>query len=358
MTKQVRRTIIAAAAMLLISLILLVRFAGPFAGGGRTADLEEGSVSLATLFTDEELHARLQRELTVFTERFPGVEIDHRAVPHRDLSSALHAGEPTADLVTIVNPAAFEADRFHAPPVPWSGQLWMLYFNRPVLERALGEIPPQPQNINELVALFERVHAAGLTPLALGASHGWPLTALIQHLSGALAADGGDTAWNIAAGRAAIDGPEIRRTIELLRQWRERGWISADAPQQPWTAGVRQVLAGEAAFTLLNQQFFTPVPPDRRGEIGFYAFPTPWAVGSVIYLARPSDSEDRHVVREMQRFLTSAGTVDRLSRNLARPFFGGVQDAALPDRLIPSITADPNTPYHRRLWQTAVAGIW
>ena len=351
---------VAALILLLVTIVLLFRWAGGDATrrGETMTELEPDTVRLSTLFVDEEMHARLDRELEIFRERYPQIEIEHDAVPYRTVSRNLMDGESPADLITILNPATFGSDGFHASPVPWSGEIWTLYYNRRVLDRVLGQPPTQPQNFGELIELFERVDAGGLRPLALGASHGWPLTSLVQHVAGGLAGNRGTVAQDIAAGRVDPDGPELQRVFALLREWRERSWIPADAPHQPWTAGVRQVLEGEAAFTLLNQQFFTPVPYARRDEIAFLVFPGEWAIGSVIYLARPSGRPDRPAVVALESFLTSPGTVDRLERTLGRPFFGGVQDAALPAVLIPSITGDPNAPYHRRLWQAAVDAVW
>ena len=336
-----------------VAAALVFRFAASESAAGKPDE-----VSVWTLFFDEAPQRAVEAEFPNFTDRFPGWTVNHRALPYRDLDrdfrSALASGG-VPDILTITNPAEFAQDVFHEDPVPWSGNLWVLYYSKTHLSSLLGEKPVAPSNYAELLELFGRIEKAGRRPVALGASHGWPLTSLVQHIAGAAGSPGGDgtLARDIAAGTVTPGDSRMIPVFEELRMWRSRGWLASGSAEEPWTAGVRDVIAGTAAFTLLNRQFFDALPPENHPDIAFFPFPADWAVGSFIYLARPSAQPDRPAVREFRNFLLSAGVVDRLEGALALPFFGGVRDDALPARIIPSVTGNLTGSYHRELWYAA-----
>ena len=355
--RQIRIVLLSALVLLVMATVGVLVYTRNTVPG--STEIGPDRVTFAVFFLDEAYYARLDRELDVFRSTYPQVAVELRSVSGRNMNTQLREGAAPADVVTVVNPAMFPPDTFHAPAVPWSGEFWGLYFRRSTLESVLGELPPQPNSFNELTTLFSELSDAGTRPLGIGVSHGWPLTALVQHVAGVLSQDGsGAAAARMASGDLQVDDEAFLEAVTMLREWRERGWITEDAPDQPWTYGVREVLAGDAAFAILNQQFLTAVPADLRSDIGFWRFPVEWAVGSVVHLARPSGRDDRPAVRALEGFLTSAGVVDRLERELARPFFGGVRAPTLPGTIIPSVTSDPNSAYHRNLWHTARSAIW
>lgn len=351
--------VIVAVVLAAASTVVAVLLRRPGEAPAEPAPVErEETVTITTFFVDETRREAFEVELLVFQELFPQWTPQHIATPYRETVDLLQAAAEAEmpDVVTIINPELYDGSLFHETPVPWGGNLWGLYYHEPTIVEALGEVPQRPADLDELLALFVSVAEAGLRPLAIGASHGWPLTSLVQHLAAAMYGEPA-VAREIAAERLPVDGPEIAEVLALLRTWRERGWIADNAAELAWPAGPSEVAGGDAAFTLLNDQVTTPIPAERRGEIGYLDFPGTWAIGSIYYLARPASQENRRSTSELMRFLLSAGTVDRLERAMKLPFFGGVRDTDLPESLIPSVTSTTNSPYHHALWQAAAEAI-
>jgi glucose/mannose transport system substrate-binding protein len=123
----------------------------------------------------------------------------------------------------------------------------MVYYNKAVAEE-VGVDPAAWASLDDMFADFEKVRAAGKTPLAVG-SQPFQVGYLLHALTAAI---GGAELYNRVYGPepdvTAFDTPEYREVLDTLRKFSlEAG---ADAQNRPWNETTNQVITGNALMQL------------------------------------------------------------------------------------------------------------
>lgn len=358
--------------LILLGLLLFFLLSGP-----EDTDKKEEDYALIFLpFHDEIQKERIYRVLERFHQLYPEWEVKLSTLPYRDLEAAFLSGEMEklkADFLVISNPSQFSRESFKNPPLGWTGSLWGLYYNREVLKE-LGIDPEKGTDSlskslkagtlpwQEFKVLLSSLKEKGKTPVALGASQGWPALAWFQHITALMVSP--EISKNLLSGAVPVDLPELQEVREEFAFLMREGLFPKESFALTWSGSVRMVAEGRAAFCLMNDQFLDTLRPGEDLKIGFLPFPesnpadgSSWAVGTLLYLVQPIFSEDRPITRELFNFLTSPGITELLSAQLGIPFFSPAPGArasghSLPNQLIPSITLDPGSPYSRSLWES------
>ena len=166
-----------------------------------------------------------------------------------------------------------------------------LFFNRAKLD-ALGI--EAPDSISDLEAALETAKAAGETPIMLGNTDQYPLG---SHVLGILidmyaTADEVNT-WLAGADGSTFDTPGIRKAVEKLAEWGEKGYFADGYDGRSLDDAVAAYGQGDGVFFLggsFNGSNLAKVDPDAfgftllRGAQGNYVttgtFGTPWHISS------------------------------------------------------------------------------
>ncbi len=307
----------------------------------------------------------LRQVLAEFTSLYSRIRVlDDARDPSLLRGSGLVGGAgEKADVMVATGPAPTGASVWAAPPLQWTGTLWVLAGRRDVLDRQ-ADLADRVQALREgklgtagFVELLAALKTKGLAPLTVGNSHRWPFLVWLQHW--AAATIGIDAVETLPTGRAAEDAAYLARlapAFKDLAAWRQRGWFDAAAWSQGWAQGLQPLADGTACFALLSTPLLTALPPDARQTLEFYPFPGSrggaggsWTIGSVYLIGASSASAHPQEAALLARFLTSPGVTQKLSRGLGRPFFSWQADDANPARVIPDWYGAANTPEFRVL---------
>jgi multiple sugar transport system substrate-binding protein/raffinose/stachyose/melibiose transport system substrate-binding protein len=135
--------------------------------------------------------------------------------------------------------------RMYAVPVT---QHYVAFFYNKKVFASLG-IPP-PATWERFLAACEKIKAAGIAPIALGAKEQWPAQFWYDYLL--LRTAGPDLRRELMEGRASFAGPESARAFALWKDLLDRKLFNAEMLSLDWAGAAREVQNGRAAMTLMG----------------------------------------------------------------------------------------------------------
>jgi len=144
---------------------------------------------------------------------------------------------------------------------------WAVFYRRSVFEKN-GYTPPE--NMEDFVALCQDMQSAGLTPIAFGASDGWPQMGTFDYLN--MRMHGYQFHMDLMAGNERWDGEEVRAVFEL---WADLlPYHQQSALGRTWQTAAQSLLRKESGMYVmglfLNQQF---TDPEDAEDLDFFNFP-------------------------------------------------------------------------------------
>lgn len=147
-----------------------------------------------------------------------------------------------------------------------------LWFNRQALAKAGVPTPGPGYTQQRLAQDLDKVAAAGVTPLCLGAADTFTLVELFENtLLGIVGASG----WaKIADDRFKWDGPQVHEALDTF--WKFRSQADPNAAQTTWSEAVRKLAKGECAYLSMNDSVYGELSADGAvdGEqFGYAPFP-------------------------------------------------------------------------------------
>lgn len=133
-----------------------------------------------------------------------------------------------------------------------------------------------PATWDELKGTCEAFNAAGVLPIALGASGGWPAQFYFDYLL--LRTAGAEYRASLMAGEASYADPEVVRAMELWKELIDAGCFAdgATVNAMSWTEAADQVVNGEAAMDLHGTWFMGYVNGngfEPEVDYDFFEFP-------------------------------------------------------------------------------------
>ncbi len=155
--------------------------------------------------------------------------------------------------------------------VPAALSTWGLIYNKKLLEDS-GIAPPE--SWKALEASFRALKAADVTPIALGASFGWPAGAWLTYID--MRENGGDEHLKLLSGERSFDSRSMVAALKTLENWRDLGYFGNASDAQNWADALNAVVAGRAAFTLVGASAWARVT--NRDAVAF--MPVPAGSGS------------------------------------------------------------------------------
>jgi ABC-type glycerol-3-phosphate transport system substrate-binding protein len=333
------------------------------------ASAREIPLTLLLASGDEKIDTALREVLKTYRSLYPKILVELRTAPSHSSPEAIRAMKPDVVIRSLPESAA---DRVYAePPVPWSGQLWVLAARSDYLAAAAAR---QPETVAALkagtatTAQFEALLAdaagAGFSPIAIGNSHRWPFVLWLQHWTAATAGPGAanaipsPTSSAGGAGSATVGDADpyaaLRPAFDTLMAWKAKGWLGPSTWKEGWAAGFVPLDTGKAAFALVSAAYMSPISPATRSALVYLPFPRrpddgPWSVGQASYVGVSATTKEAEAARGLLRFLTSPGITSRLAGLTARPFFAWDPKTGASPTVLPDWSAGAQTPAYEAL---------
>ncbi len=245
-----------------------------------------------------------QKLVSLFRQKYPGIQVRHTIVAHEDFKQAIRtylastrppdvltwfAGERmryfaerglVADITDLwrregweqVFPKGFQelsktGDRYTF--LPTSYYWWAVYYRKDIFQR-LGL--SEPRTWEEFLATCERLKAAGITPIAIGTKFLWPAAGWFDYLN--LRVNGPQFHIELMDGKVPYTDPRVRRVFEYWRQLIDRGYFLENHTAYDWQDAANLMIQGKAAMYLMGDFIRDQYPDDREDrELDFFRFP-------------------------------------------------------------------------------------
>ena len=179
------------------------------------------------------------------------------------------------DLVALLkknkfSPATIEGTRIDGEVYgfPLYYYVWGFIYRKSLFER-LGIRPPATWS--EFLRACERLKAAGVTPLAVGARSGWPAAAWFDYLN--LRINGIDFHRKLLRGEARFGDPRVRKVFDVWGDLlRKDYFLEATMGQEPDRV-MPYLYRNYVGMTLAASSVASRFPAALAADMGFFSFP-------------------------------------------------------------------------------------
>lgn len=151
--------------------------------------------------------------------------------------------------------------------LPQSYYWWAVYYNKEVFAKLKLQTP---KTWEEFLAVCEKLKAAGVAPLSIGAKDPWTAGGWFDYMDSAV--NGGDFHSTLLSGSVAYTDPKVKKTFGYLADLAKKGYFIPNATSLTWQAAADKLIKGEAGMSLIGQFVQGQVPPGKD-VLDFFAFP-------------------------------------------------------------------------------------
>jgi multiple sugar transport system substrate-binding protein len=169
-------------------------------------------------------------------------------------------------------PAAFKMPSSYSGHVyfmPQSWYWWAVYYNKDVFKKLNLSIP---KNQQEFYAVCDKLKAAGIAPIAIGAKDTWTAGGWFDYLDSAV--NGGEFHQKLTNGKVAYTDPAVKKTFNYIADMAKRGYFMPNASSYSWQEAANVLFRGEAGMYLMGQFIMDVAPADVKSKIDFFRFPS------------------------------------------------------------------------------------
>ena len=343
-----KKLVIAAAAFAVLVLLVIVADAGR-----KQAKLKATrpiALSLACDIEDSAVQKAIEEVLKTFSSLYPRIRVSTRYV-------ATGGGDAWAgaDLIVGSSIGVMTRAAFLEPPIPWSGELWVLAANRVYLDSAASRLGEEVKALRagraspkQFEALLADASGQGLVPFTFGNSHKWPFLLLLQHWTAATKGPKVAAALPAASGNAD-PYEEYREPFADLMRWKKNGWFPKALWGEGWTIGLAPLDKGEAAFAIVSSRLLSAMSPKGRAALDYLPFPSEsakgsWSVGRATFMGTSKSTKEKDAAKLLEKFLSSPGITSRLAEITGKPFFAWDPKTGLSPAVLQNWTAASSTP--------------
>jgi raffinose/stachyose/melibiose transport system substrate-binding protein len=254
------------------------------------------------------------------------------------LASFIDAGiiRPTTVDLSNIAPAALDSGRGadgESYGVPFAIQMQSVIYNKAVFEANGIEVPT---TMEEFDAAAQKLADAGITPIVFGGRSGWWLNQVVgEVMTAGLVSD--EKAEQLISGEACFTDPEFVATLQMVKDWQDKGWLNASAMADDYGAMRTSLALGEAAMMLDGAWSTGPTSPmyeiDPALEMGFFALPGAngkvYAFGDGTYQVNANSSK-AEIAQQVLDFTATQEFAELFVEHVGElPAFGG--DYAVED---------------------------
>ena len=146
--------------------------------------------------------------------------------------------------------------------------VWGFVYRKSLFERL--QIRP-PTTWAEFLQTCERLKAAGVTPLAVGAKSGWPAAGWFDYLN--LRINGIDFHRKLVRGDARFDSPQVRRVFDVWGDLLRKGYFLEATMEQEPERVMPYVYRDRVGMMLSGSFVASRFPAAIAADMGFFGFP-------------------------------------------------------------------------------------
>jgi multiple sugar transport system substrate-binding protein len=180
-----------------------------------------------------------------------------------------------AELVALLkkkkfSPATLDGTRVNGAVYgfPLYYYVWGFVYRKSLFERL--QIRP-PATWEEFLQTCERLKAAGVTPLAVGAKSGWPAAGWFDYLN--LRINGIEFHRKLVRGDARFDSPQVRQVFDVWGDLLRKGYfLDATMEQEPERV-MPYVYRDRVGMMLAGSFVASRFPAAIAADMGFFGFP-------------------------------------------------------------------------------------
>lgn len=181
-----------------------------------------------------------------------------------------------AELVTLLRknkfrPATIDGTRINEEVYgfPLYYYVWGFVYRKSLFQRL--ELRP-PATWSEFLQLCERLKAAGVTPLGLGAKSGWPAAGWFDYLN--LRINGIDFHRKLLRGDARFTDPKVRQVFDVWGDLLRKDYFLPATLDQEWDRVLPYIYRNHVGMTLMGSFTAAKFPAPLAADMGFFAFPS------------------------------------------------------------------------------------
>jgi multiple sugar transport system substrate-binding protein len=153
--------------------------------------------------------------------------------------------------------------------MPQSWYWWAVYYNKDVFAKLNLSIP---KTADEFMAVCDKLKAAGIAPIAIGAKDTWTAGGWFDYMDSAV--NGGEFHVKLTKGEVPYTDPAVKKTFGYIAEMAKRGYFMPNAASYSWQEAANVLFRGEAGMYLMGQFIKDVAPADVKDKIDFFRFPS------------------------------------------------------------------------------------
>ncbi len=144
---------------------------------------------------------------------------------------------------------------------------WGIWYNKPLIDRYGGV----PANWEDFIALCQRLHNAGVTPIGLGAKDYWPAAAWFDYID--LRLNGLAFHQQLLGGELPFTDPRVQRVFIEWKRLIDAKFFNTDSAKIAWDEVFPFMYRGQIGMSLVGSFATTKLPGTMTNTIGLMSFP-------------------------------------------------------------------------------------
>ena len=202
--------------------------------------------------------------------------------------------------------------------MPQSWYWWAVYYNKDVFARLNLSIP---KTADEFMAVCDKLKAAGIASIAIGAKDTWTAGGWFDYMDSAV--NGGEFHVKLTKGEVPYTDPAVKKTFGYIAEMAKRGYFMPNAASYSWQEAANVLFRGEAGMYLMGQFIKDVAPADVKDKIDFFRFPSfgrsDYAVdtptdGFMI----PKNAKNKEAAKKFMAYLATAEAQEMFCKPLGR----------------------------------------
>lgn len=283
-----------------------------------------------------------------FSAANPDIQVTHKGYPQeqykRDFTARLRSGDADVafwyagerlrdaaenkllaplDAATV---ALLKKLKFHAPTIegtridgevygfPLYYYVWGFIYRKSLFQRL--DLRP-PATWSEFLHTCERLQAAGVTPLAVGARSGWPAAAWFDYLD--LRINGIEFHRRLLRGDAHFTDARVRQVFDVWGDLLRKGYFLEATMDQEMDRVLPYLYRNRVGMVLTGSFIAARFPDALAADIGFFAFPAyspsmpAYEEAPLDVLVLPAGGKNPAARKRFLTFLAESGSVRQIA---------------------------------------------
>ncbi|MBB3213527.1 multiple sugar transport system substrate-binding protein [Herbaspirillum sp. Sphag1AN] len=200
--------------------------------------------------------------------------------------------------------SSYQGKQYALPTVYYS---WGLFYRKDSFKSA--GISDEPKTWDEFLAACNKLKAAGITPIAVGARDAWTLAGWFDYLD--LRLNGNAFHQQLMGGEIAYTDPRVKKVYSAWKNLIDSKYFIDNALSYDLDGAQPFLFQGKAAMMLMGTFIAKGFPPKLAANMGYFQFPV---IDAHVATAEDGPAESIHIPSKARnktdahRFLAFVGT--------------------------------------------------